>query len=83
MTTKPTFNEVKAFAPELFDLADHYEAETVAGCVDFDLEIVDAIDAALRGADDDTVLGFISPEHPGAVEAVQLLSARLRQRIVA
>lgn len=83
MTTKPTFDQVKNYAPELFHLADRYEAETVAGTIDFDLEIIDALDAALRGADDDTVLGFISPEHPGAAEATEMLNARLRQRIVA
>lgn len=83
MTEKPTFDQVKAAAPELFDLADRYEAETVAGTVDFDLEIIDALDAALRGADDDVVLAHISPEHPGAAEATDMLRARLRLRIVA
>lgn len=82
-TEKSSFAEVKAYAPELFDLADRYENETVAGHVDFDLEIIDAIDAALCGADDDTVLAHLSPAHPGATEAVELLRVRLRQRIVA
>lgn len=83
MTEKPTFSEVKAFAPELFRLADLYELETVAGAVDFDLEIIDAIDSALRGVPDDVILAFISPEHPGAAEATAILKAKLRQRIIA
>ncbi len=60
MTTKPTFDQVKAFALELFALAGRYVAETVAShIVDFDLEII------------------------GAAEAVDMLRARLRQRLVA
>lgn len=85
MTTSqtPTFAEVKASAPELFALADRYEAETVLGTIDFDLEIIDALDAALRGVDDDVVLAHISPAHPGAAEATEMLRARLKRRIVA
>ncbi len=83
MTEKPSFSEVKAYAPELFHLADRYELETVAGTIDFDLEIIDALDAALRGADDDVVLAHISPEHPGAAEATAILKAKLRQRFIA
>lgn len=83
MTEKPTFDQVKAAAPELFTLADHYELETVNGHIDFDLEIIDALNALLCGATDDVVLAHISPAHPGAAEAIDLLRARLRLRIVA
>lgn len=75
----PTFAEVKSYAPGLFDLADRYENETVAGNVDFDLEVFDAAEAAVLGADEGTVLAFLSPEHPGSAEAVAVLKERLRQ----
>ena len=79
----PTVDEVENFAPEVLVLADRYAAETLAGRIDFDLEIFDAIDAYLQGATPAEALSHISPEHPGAEEAAILLSARFQQRLIA
>lgn len=79
-TTRPTVAEVESYAPELWELTDRYAEETLQGRVDFDLEIFDAIDSLLQGESEAAVLSKISPEHPGAAEAVTLLRAHLSAR---